>query len=61
MSVPRTKREVEMLGDQRDRLMEKAREQVAATTERIEGVVEKVLPEVQTVVREAAREEGLIR
>jgi ElaB/YqjD/DUF883 family membrane-anchored ribosome-binding protein len=61
MSAPRTRREVEMLGDKRDRLMEKAREQVAETKEKVEGVVEKVLPEVQTAVREAAREEGLIR
>lgn len=61
MSVPRTRREVEMLGDKRDQLMEKAREQVAATTQKVEGVIERALPEVQAVVKEAAREEGLTR
>jgi ElaB/YqjD/DUF883 family membrane-anchored ribosome-binding protein len=61
MSVPRTRREVEMLGDKRDQLMEKAREQVASTTQKVEGVIERALPEVQAVVKEAAREEGLTR
>ena len=61
MSLPRTRREVEMLGDKRDSLMEKAREQVATATQKVEGVVEKVMPEVQSVVKDAAREEGLIR
>jgi ElaB/YqjD/DUF883 family membrane-anchored ribosome-binding protein len=61
MTVPRTRREVEMLGDKRDQLMEKAREQVAVTTQKVEGVIERALPEVQAVVKEAAREEGLTR
>ena len=61
MSVPRTRREVEMLGDKRDQLMEKARETVASTTQKVEGVIDRVLPEVQAVVKEAAREEGLTR
>ena len=61
MSAPRTRREVELVGDKRDRLMDKAREKVASTTEKVEGVIERALPEVQAVVRDAAREEGLTR
>lgn len=61
MSAPRTRKEVAMVGDASDRLMDKAREQLASTTERVEGVIDRALPEVKEVVREAAREEGLAR
>jgi ElaB/YqjD/DUF883 family membrane-anchored ribosome-binding protein len=59
VSLPRTRKEVEMVGDASDRLMDKARGQIASTTERVEGVIERALPEVKSVVREAAREVGL--
>jgi ElaB/YqjD/DUF883 family membrane-anchored ribosome-binding protein len=61
MSAPRTRREVEMVGDASDRVMDKARERIASTTERVESVIDRALPEVKEVVREAAREEGLTR
>lgn len=56
LSVPGTRKEAELLGDARDKLLDKTRERVAETTERVERVVERALPEVQNVVREAARE-----
>ena len=56
LSVPSTRREAALLGDARDRLVDKTRERVAETTDRVERVVERALPEVQNVVREAARE-----
>ena len=58
-SMPRTRREVEMVGNASDKLMDKARGQIASTTERVEGVIERALPEVKEVVRDAAREAGL--
>ena len=44
------------MGDARDRLMDKTRERIADTTEKVERVVKRALPEVKEVVRDAARE-----
>lgn len=60
LSVPATRKEAALMGDARDRLLDKAREQVAETTGKVEAVVERAIPEVQSVVREAARDEGLM-
>lgn len=66
LSIPRTRKETELMGDARDRLMDKTRERIADTTDKVERVVQRALPEVKEVVRdaardvrEAAREEGL--
>jgi ElaB/YqjD/DUF883 family membrane-anchored ribosome-binding protein len=59
LSVPSTRKEAELMGDARDKLVDKTRERLAETTEKVEKVVERALPEVQNVVREAARDEGL--
>jgi hypothetical protein len=56
MSVPATRKEVALMGDARDKLLDKTRERVADTTERVERVVERALPDVKNVVRDAARE-----
>ena len=56
MSVPATRKEAELMGDARDKLLDKTRERVAETTERVERVVERAIPEVKNVVRDAARE-----
>lgn len=56
MSVPATRKEAELMGDARDKLLDKTRERVAETTERVERVVERAIPEVRNVVRDAARE-----
>ena len=56
MSVPATRKEAELMGDARDKLLDKTRERVAETTERVERVVERAMPEVKNVVRDAARE-----
>jgi len=61
LSVPATRKEAALMGDKRDRLLDRARERVADTTEKVENIVERAMPEVQSVVREAARDEGLIR
>lgn len=56
MSVPATRKEVELMGDARDKLLDKTRERVADTAERVERVVDRALPDVKNVVRDAARE-----
>jgi len=56
MSVPATRKEAELMGDARDKLLDKTRERVAETTDRVERVVERAIPEVKNVVRDAARE-----
>jgi hypothetical protein len=56
MSVPSTRREAALMGDARDKLLDKTRERVADTADRVERVVERALPEVKNVVRDAARE-----
>ena len=58
-SVPATRKEAALMGDARDKLLDNAREKVAETTEKVEHVVERAMPEVQSVIRDAAREEGL--
>jgi ElaB/YqjD/DUF883 family membrane-anchored ribosome-binding protein len=56
LSVPRTRKETELMGEARDRLMDKTRERIADTTDKVERVVQRALPEVKEVVRDAARE-----
>lgn len=56
LSVPGTRKETELMGDARDRLVDKTRERIADTTDKVERVVQKALPEVKEVVREAARD-----
>lgn len=58
-SVPATRKEAVLMGDARDKLLDSAREKVAETTEKVEHVVERAIPQVQSVIRDAAREEGL--
>lgn len=61
MSVPATRKEAALMGDARDKLLDKTRKRVADTAQKVERVVERALPEVKTVVRDAARDEGLSR
>lgn len=56
LSLPATRKEGELMGDARDKLVDRTRERLADTTEKVEKVVERALPEVQNVVREAARD-----
>lgn len=56
LSVPSTRKEAALMGDARDKLVDKTRERLADTKEKVENIVERALPEVQNVVRDAARE-----
>ena len=55
-SLPRTDKEAAIMGDARDKFVDKARERVADTTEQVETIVDRALPEVKNVIREAARD-----
>ena len=61
MSVPSTRKEAAIMGDARDKLLDKTRERVADTAQKVERVVERALPDVKSVVRDVARDEGLTR
>jgi ElaB/YqjD/DUF883 family membrane-anchored ribosome-binding protein len=56
LSVPPTRREAELMGDARDKLVDKTRETIATTTDKVERVVDRALPEVKNAIREASRE-----
>lgn len=56
LSVPSTRKEAALMGDARDKLVDKTRERLADTREKVENIVERAMPEVQNVVRDAARE-----
>ena len=58
-SLPATRREARVMGESRDRLVDRARERVADARERIEGAVERAMPDVKAAVKEAARDTGL--
>ncbi len=58
-ALPSTRGEGRVMGRARDRLVERARERVADARERVEGVVDRAMPEVQSAVRDAAREGGI--
>jgi ElaB/YqjD/DUF883 family membrane-anchored ribosome-binding protein len=61
VALPSTRKEGEMMGRARDRVVDKARTQVADTAERVENAIERAKPEVTAAIREAARDEGLTR
>jgi ElaB/YqjD/DUF883 family membrane-anchored ribosome-binding protein len=57
-SMPTSRKEAQIMGGVRDELVDKAKEQLAETTEKVENVVDRAAPQVRNVVRDAAREEG---
>ena len=59
LAVPTTRREVELMGDTRDRLVDQVREVTQETKEKVQHVAERVMGEAQTTAKEAAREKGL--
>ncbi len=64
LSIPRTRREDELLGDKRDALLDRARETGREKLEAVRTVAEEVIDDVKPVaeraVREHAAEEGLV-
>ena len=58
-AMPASRKEAEIMGGVRDELVDKAKEQLSETTEKVENVVERAAPQVRSVFRDAAREEGI--
>lgn len=62
-ALPVTDREVEMMGDARDRVVDRVKEAAQETTGKVQAVAERVVSETQQTVKEtakeAAREQGL--
>jgi ElaB/YqjD/DUF883 family membrane-anchored ribosome-binding protein len=59
LAVPETRRESELMGDARDRMIDRARGMVDETRERVEQAASRVVSETKETVREVARDEGL--
>ncbi len=59
LSAPPTRREAELMGDTRDRLMDRARERVDEFGDRAQNVASKVADETRSTVREAVEDEGM--
>jgi ElaB/YqjD/DUF883 family membrane-anchored ribosome-binding protein len=60
-ALPASEKEKQIMGPARDDLLDKARDQIAETKEKVENVIDRAVPEVKSAIREAAREEGLSR
>ena len=59
LAVPTTRREVELMGDARDQLVDRAREVAQETKDKVQHVAERAVGEAQTAAKQTAREEGL--
>jgi hypothetical protein len=59
MTLPATERESRLMGTKRDELMDKAKEAISDTKDKVRHVAERAVPEVRDTLKEVAREEGL--
>ncbi len=59
LAVPETRKEKQLMGGARDRLIDRARDVARDTTQKVEHVAERVADEAQSTAKQAAREEGL--
>ena len=61
LAIPASDREVALMGDARDRLVDRAKEVAHETTEKVQHVAERVIDETKSTGAQAARDEGLTR
>jgi ElaB/YqjD/DUF883 family membrane-anchored ribosome-binding protein len=59
MSLPATEKESQLMGSKRDELIDKARDTISDTKEKVRHVAERAVPEVRDTLKDVAREEGL--
>lgn len=59
LALPETQRENELLGETRDRLVERATDVAQNTMEKVQQVAGQVTQEAQSTAKEAARDQGL--
>jgi ElaB/YqjD/DUF883 family membrane-anchored ribosome-binding protein len=59
LSIPVTERESRLMGSRRDALVDRAKETVSETKDKVKQVAATVVPEIGSAIKDAAREEGL--
>jgi hypothetical protein len=59
MTLPATEKESQLMGSKRDELIDKAKDAISDTKEKVRHVAERAVPEVRDTLKEVAREEGL--
>jgi ElaB/YqjD/DUF883 family membrane-anchored ribosome-binding protein len=59
MTLPATDKESELVGGKRDQLVDKAREALADTKDKVRNVAERAVPEIGATLKAVARDEGL--
>ncbi len=60
LAIPATRQEAQLVGDARDKLVDRVRNVARETADKVQNVAERVMDEASTTGREAAREEGLV-
>jgi ElaB/YqjD/DUF883 family membrane-anchored ribosome-binding protein len=58
-ALPATEREVALMGDARDKLVDRVKDVASETGEKVQHVASRVIDEAQHTAKEAARDEGL--
>jgi hypothetical protein len=61
LAIPETRRERELMGDVRDRLVDRAKDVASDTKEKLQSVAERTIDQAKTVAADAARQEGLTK
>jgi hypothetical protein len=59
MTLPATEKESRIMGSKRDELMDKAKDAISETKDKVRSAAERAVPEVRDTLKEVAREEGL--
>ena len=59
LAIPETRREHELMGDARDRLVDRAKDVASEAKEKLQTVAERTINQAKTAATDAAREEGL--
>ena len=59
LSIPETRQERELMGEARDRLVDRAKDVASETKEKLQAVAERTIDQAKTAATDAAREEGL--
>jgi hypothetical protein len=59
LAIPETRQERELMGEVRDRLVDRAKDVATETKEKLQTVAERTIDQAKTAAADAAREEGL--
>lgn len=59
LAIPQTRQEQELMGEARDRLVDRAKDVASEAKEKLQAVAERTIDQAKTAATDAAREEGL--